>query len=170
MLISIIAAMSNNRAIGLDNKLPWHMPADLQHFKAITMGKPILMGRKTHAALGKALPGRQNIVLSSNPNYNAPGCVVVTSLAKALAIASQTNTADEIMIIGGAKLFCQTLSLANRLYITIIAADLAGDTFFLPWNADDWIETSSDAHQPDEKNIYPYRFLQLDRRHLTIHT
>ena len=166
MLISIIAAMGNNRVIGVNNQLPWHLPADLRHFKRITMGKPIIMGRKTYESIGKPLPGRRNIVISSNLDYRAAGCVVVDSVERAIAAAKDVDAKDidEAMVIGGAEIFRQTMPLARRLYLTIIDANFAGDRFFLSWNDDDWIETSSESHAPDEKNIYPYRFLQLDRR------
>lgn len=160
MQISLIAAMDKKHVMGYQNKLPWHLPADLQHFKNLTLGKPIVMGRKTFESIGKPLPGRQNIILTHNHNFQAPGCTLVSSLESALAEASSTQ---EIMIIGGGELFRSTLPLSNRMYLTIIDHEFKGDTYFPEWNNEEWVTTSSEQHPADEKNPYAYEFLTLER-------
>jgi dihydrofolate reductase len=159
--ISIIVAMDRNRLIGRDNRLPWHLSADLKHFKQVTLGKPIVMGRKTHESIGKPLADRTNIVITGNPAYPAPGCVVVQSLPAAIDAA---HDADEIMIIGGARLYEQAMPLAHRIYLTEVQGDFAGDTWFplIDWN--EWEEKQRLAHEADDKNPYPYAFVLLERR------
>jgi len=159
MRLSLIVAMAENRVIGIDNGLPWTLPADLQHFKRITMGKPIVMGRKTYESLGRPLPGRDNIVVSSNREFQAPGCRVVTSLDEALALAAG---ADEVMVIGGAMLFELALPRAERLYATLVHAEPQGDTWF-PAFGSEWREVSRDVHAADERNEWPYTFLVYER-------
>ena len=127
MRISIIVAMSENRVIGKDNQLPWHLPADLHHFKSLTMGKPILMGRKTHKSIGRVLPGRCNVVITHDKNFQACGCVVANSIRTALAAVSYS---DEVFVIGGALLYEQMLSMAQRIYLTIVHHEFEGDVFF----------------------------------------
>lgn len=161
MIISFVVAMDRNRLIGSRNGLPWHLPADLAHFKRVTMGKPIIMGRRTHESIGRALPGRQNIVVSRNPAYRAAGCDVVDSFDAALAAAGD---ADEVMVIGGAELFERTLHRAGRIYLTVIEHTFEGDTWLPEWNPDDWTELSREQHAPDDRNPYPYRFELLERR------
>ncbi|WJW75894.1 type 3 dihydrofolate reductase [Thiohalobacter sp. IOR34] len=158
-ILSLILAMDRNRVIGKDNALPWHLPADLQYFKRMTMGKPILMGRKTHESIGRPLPGRQNIVISSNPAFEAPGCTVVHSLDEALEAA---GGAGEIMVIGGTRLFEQVLDRADRIYLTLIDHAFEGDTWFPELDAG-WVEVSREDHAPDEKNPWPYSFILLER-------
>jgi dihydrofolate reductase len=159
MKLSLIAAMDIHRVIGNKNQLPWHLPADLKHFKAITMGKPIVMGRKTFESIGKALPGRENIVISHNPAFNAPGCLVQTSLEQALDHLKQEN---EIMIIGGAILFQKALPIAHRMYLTLIQHQFEGDAFFPAWDTQEWQEVSREDHAPDEQNPYPFSFIVLE--------
>ena len=156
MKISLIVAQSKNNVIGKNNQLPWHLPADLQHFKQITMGKPIIMGRKTFESIGKPLPGRNNIVISRNQQLSIPGCTVFHSIESALAAM---KAEPEVMIIGGADLFLQALPLAHRIYLTVIDAEFEGDTFFPVLDAKVWTLVSEALHLPDEKNRYSYRFL-----------
>lgn len=158
--IVLVAAMTHDHVIGFHNKMPWHMPADLKHFKAVTMGKPIIMGRKTFESLGRALPGRQNIVVSSNANYDAPGAAVYTTLVDAIDAAE----GGEVMVIGGGQLFQQALSLAHTMHLTYIDLEVEGDVFFPAWNALEWHEVSREKHEADEKNPYGYTFIRLDRR------
>ncbi|BCO32800.1 dihydrofolate reductase [Thiohalobacter sp. COW1] len=161
MIIAFVVAMDRNRLIGSRNGLPWHLPADLAHFKRVTLGKPIIMGRRTHESIGRALPGRQNIVVSRNPAYRAAGCDVVDSFDAALEAA---DAAAEVMVIGGAELFALTLERAGRIYLTVIEHDFEGDTWLPEWDPTDWVEVSREAHAPDDRNPYPYRFVQLERR------
>jgi dihydrofolate reductase len=125
--ISVIAALARNRVIGIDNRLPWRLPEDLAHFKALTLGHPILMGRKTFESLGRPLPGRSNIVITRNPDYRPAGCRVAASIAAALTLCAD---ADEVFFIGGAELYAQAIALADRLYLTEVDIDAAGDAWF----------------------------------------
>lgn len=159
-IISLIAAMDKNRVIGTDDgKLPWHLPADLKHFKSLTLGKPVIMGRKTFESIGKPLPERKNIIITRNKNYDAPGCVVVHSPDEALASAGDV---PEVMVIGGAEIFAQFFPLAKRLYLTLIDGIFAGAAYFPQWDTGAWREVSREAHEPDEKNRYGYLFLTLE--------
>lgn len=161
MQVAIIAALANQQVIGYQNQLPWHLPADLRHFKQLTLKKPIIMGRKTFESIGKPLPERTNIIISRNPAYQASGCLVAHSLAEALKLA---NTAEEVMVIGGTTIFEQALPLAQTLYLTYIHADIKGDVFFPPWNADDWQTIHTQYFNADEKNVYNYSFVTLTRK------
>ncbi len=156
-IISLIVAMANNRVIGKNNQMPWHLPADLQHFKTITLGKPIIMGRKTYESIGRPLPGRKNIVISHNANYKLDGCETVTSLEKALKLV---NNVEEVMIIGGGFLYAQTLHHANKLYLTFIDLDIDGDTIFPDFEKLNIKEVKRDKYLKDEKNIYNYEFVE----------
>ena len=158
-LISLIVAMAKNHVIGKDNQMPWHLPADLKHFKAVTLGKPIIMGRKTYESIGRALPGRLNIVVSTNKEYTLEGCETVTSLDEALALVSDV---EEVMIIGGGFLYSQTLSQANRLYLTFIDLDVDGDTQFPDFETLNIKEVKREHHQKDEKNPYDYEFVDYE--------
>jgi dihydrofolate reductase len=160
MQISIIAALADNKVIGKDNKLPWHMSADLKHFKAITFGKPVIMGRKTYESLGKALPGRRNIVVTHNKTWQSTGCEIYHSLEAALQAVEDYA---EVMILGGAEIYKQALPLADRMYLTFIHHDFVGDTYFPKWNADEWQEIEHVDYPADEKNPYPYSFVILQR-------
>ncbi len=159
-LISIIVAMAENRVIGRDNKLPWHLPADLKHFKMLTVGKPIIMGRKTWESLPGLLPERRHIVLTGDPGYAAEGCRIVHSLEEALIAAGEV---PEVMIIGGAKLYAQALSIARRIYLTLVHVEAEGDSLFPVIDADYWEEVEREWHPPDDRNPYPYTFLTLRR-------
>lgn len=156
-IVSLIAAMAKNRVIGKDNQMPWHLPADLKHFKRVTMGKPIIMGRKTYESIGKALPGRLNIVISRNPDYKLDDSEVVTSLDAAL---ERVANASEVMIIGGGYLYSQTLSLANKLYLTLIDLDVEGDTHFPNYQQLNLQEVSRETFKADDKNPYNYEFVE----------
>jgi dihydrofolate reductase len=144
MKISMIVAMAQGRVIGKDNNMPWHLPEELQYFKKVTMGKPILMGRNTYESIGRPLPGRQNIVISSNANLEITGVDVVNSIEQALAVAGQC---DELMVIGGAGLYNQMITLANTLYITDIKLTVAGDAFFPEYEPGHWQKSNIEPHQ-----------------------
>lgn len=157
--ITLVAAMARNRAIGLDGRMPWHLPGELQHFKSVTMGKPIVMGRKTWESIGRPLPGRQNIVISRNQNYFAEGAECCTSLQRALEIAD----GDEVMVIGGGELYRQALPLADRMILTVVDCEPAADTFFPPWESTDWQEVSRQTKPADERNAHACEVLELRR-------
>ncbi len=168
MKIAMIAAMAKNRIIGADNDMPWHLPADLKHFKAITLGKAVIMGRKTYESIGRALPGRPNIVITSNADYSLSDATVVDSpesafeVAKALSPEQSEN--DEVMIIGGGTIYQSFLDKADTLYLTHIDLDVDGDTQFPDYEAAaSWKEVSREAHSADEKNVHPYTFVTLVR-------
>ena len=162
MIISMIAAMASDRVIGDDNQMPWHLPADLQHFKRVTMNKPVVMGRKTFESIGRPLPGRRNIVITRNTSYQAEGIEVVSSPEEALNILKGT---EEVMIIGGGNIYNQFLPLAERLYLTFIDLAVPGDTQFPDYEKDyQWAEIESEANQPDERNKYGYKFVTLHKK------
>ncbi len=161
MKISLIVAMSSNRVIGLDNKMPWHLSADLRKFKHITMGFPLIMGRKTFEAIGKPLPGRTNIIISRNPNYHQDGCLVFTSLDAALNHACRLSA--QVFVIGGATLYEAVLPLANELYLTEIQQEFAGDTFFPEINVSEWREVAREEIADDPQVSFSYRFMKLVR-------
>ncbi|MDP2607824.1 MULTISPECIES: type 3 dihydrofolate reductase [unclassified Oceanobacter] len=166
MKLSLIVALSRNHTIGLDNQLPWHLPGDLKYFRDSTMGKPVVMGRKTHESIGRALPGRANIVISRQPDYQADGVAVVDSLECAIELAARLalqTDADEAMIMGGAEIYRQVLPLVERMYLTEVDADIEGDAFFPDFDRSEWRELSSEAHGPSDTNPYPYRFVVYDR-------
>lgn len=158
--ISLIAAMDSNRLIGSHNALPWHLPADLAFFKRTTMGKPILMGRKTYESIGNPLPGRHNIVMTGNPDFTATGCDIVGSIDTALSLCDDS---DEIMLIGGASLYQQAIKRATRMYITFIHHCFEGDTWFPEFDSDDWIEQNREDFDPDHSNPYAYSFINFVR-------
>ncbi len=160
MRLSLVAAMDRNRLIGADDRLPWRLPADLAHFKRLTLGKPVLMGRRTFESIGRPLPERHNIVVTRDPGFRADGCTVVHSIEAGLAAAA---AASEVMVIGGASVYAQCLARAGRMYLTRIDAEFEGDTFFPAWNPSEWREVESRAFEPDERNAYPYRFEVLER-------
>ncbi len=160
-MISMIAAMANDRIIGADNDMPWHLPADLKHFKATTMGKPVLMGRRTYESIGKALPGRPNIVITTNTSYSLDDATVVNSIEAAMLEAAAF---DEVMIIGGGSIYQSMLSQAQRLYLTFIDLNVDGDTQFPDYESqDNWRELVRETHQKDDKNPYNYTFVTLER-------
>ncbi len=160
MITSLIVAMGKNRVIGKDNQMPWHLPADLKYFKATTMDKPIIMGRKTFDSIGRALPGRTNIVITRNHNWSADGVVVAHSVVLALKIAAGEQT-SEAMIIGGAQIYADALAYADRLYVTEIDIETEGDAFF-PEFGQEWYEVSRSAHVADGDKP-AYAFVTLER-------
>ena len=161
MIISIIAAMGRNRVIGKDNELPWKLPADMKRFRALTLNKPVIMGRKTFESIGHPLSERINIILTKDRNYKAPGCIVVHSIDEALRAA---RDAKEVMVIGGSSIYQQFLFHADRMYLTFIDEDFDGDAFFPRFNEAEWIEVKRENHEPDEENPYRYSFIMLERR------
>src|SRR5579872_6380671 len=159
MIISAVVAMSDNRAIGKDNQLLWHLPVDLKHFKQITMGKPILMGRKTYQSIGHPLPGRKNIVITRDKNFKAEGCEVVHSIQAALELVKNQQ---EICVIGGAELYRQMLPNIQRIYMTIVHHTFDADAFFPELNLSEWKEISRVECPADEKNQFSCSFLILE--------
>ena len=157
--ISIIAALAANRVIGRQNRLPWRLPADLQHFKRITMGKPIVMGRRTWESLPGLLPGRTHIVITRNPGYRADGALVVHSLDEAIQAAGGV---PEIMVVGGAQLYAQAIPLADRMYLTELELDAEGDAWFPDFDRSSWHEISRERHEATEDNGFPYSFTVLE--------
>jgi len=159
MIVSAIVATSENNAIGKGNQLLWHMPNDLKHFKDITSGRTIIMGRKTFDSVGKPLPRRRNIVVTRQ-DITIPGCEVVKSIEDALALC---RGEDEVFIGGGAEIYKLAMPLTDRIYLTIIHKLFDADTFFPEIDKKEWKEVTREDHQPDEKNSYPYSFITLER-------
>jgi len=161
-MISIISALAKNKTIGKRNALPWYLPADLKHFKNTTLNKTIVMGLNTFKSIGeRALPNRKNVVLS-DVEYQVPeGVFLAKSIDEILEI---TKGEEEVMICGGAMVYKQFLPLADRLYLTYIDHDFDGDIFFPEFNENEWQEVSRESHEPDEKNLYPYSFVILERK------
>ena len=158
MIISIIAAVGKNNIIGIDNKLPWKLSADLKRFRAITSGRPVVMGRKTFESIGKPLPNRMNIIITRDKNYKADGCVVVHSAEEALNAAKGSS---EIMIIGGGQIFREFLPKAKRMYLTVIEKEFGGDAYFPEYDKTEWIEVSKEKHEDGGLN---YSFVDLERK------
>jgi dihydrofolate reductase len=167
MKISMIAAMAKNRVIGANNAMPWHLPADLKHFKKVTLGKPIIMGRKTYLSIGRALPGRLNIVVSSDVGFTLVDATVVHSCEQAIDVAAeycaqQKIESPEVMIIGGGTIYQHFLAFCHQLYLTQIELEVDGDTHFPDYEAEySWKELDNEAHQADPANPYVYRFITL---------
>ncbi|WP_066961135.1 type 3 dihydrofolate reductase [Microbulbifer sp. Q7] len=159
--LAMIVAMARNRAIGRENTLPWRISGDLQFFKRTTLGKPVVMGRKTFESIGRPLPGRQNIVITRNPDWRAEGVTVVGSLESALEVAAR-EAVDEVMVIGGAEIYRQAMPLADRLYVTEVDAEVDGDAFF-PALDERWQEVSRDCYPASERDEYNYCLVQYDR-------
>jgi dihydrofolate reductase len=159
-VISLIVAASTNNVIGVAGDLPWHLSDDLKRFKALTMGKPIVMGRKTFESIGRSLPGRQNIVITTQTEFVADGCDVVSSPEAAIAIAAD---AEEVLIIGGGEIYRLFLPLADRIYLTRVRVDLEGDTVFPALDESDWLETSREQYSADESNDYDFTILTFSR-------
>ena len=160
MQLSIIVAMDKNRAIGANGTLPWHLSSDLKNFKSITMGKPIVMGRKTHESIGQPLPGRENIILTRDETFFAEGCTVLHSLD---AIYEHCSECEEVMITGGAEIYKSSLNDASKLYLTEVHTAIDGDTFFPAFNRSEWKEVSRQDFKSDEKNEYDYSFVELNK-------
>jgi dihydrofolate reductase len=152
--------MAKNRVIGVDNKIPWHLPNELRMFKNLTMGHHIIMGRRTYESINRLLPGRTSVVVTRQPDYAVPGAIIAHSIEHAL---DTCRADDECFVIGGAGLFSETLPLADRLYLTVVDAQPTGDTFMPEFDMSQWRETSSQSFVTDEKHAYPYRFAMYER-------
>jgi dihydrofolate reductase len=158
--VSLIAALAENRCIGVRNRLPWHLPADLAHFKRLTLHKPIIMGRRTWESLPGLLPHRTHIVISRDPDFRAPGAILSPSPAAAIAAAGDV---DEVMVVGGAEVFRRLLPSAQRMYLTLVHAQIPGDAFFPPWEPEAWREIERERRPADSRNAYDLSFLTLER-------
>jgi dihydrofolate reductase len=160
MIISLIVAMDDNGVIGAGGGLPWRLPADLKHFREVTMGKPIVMGRKTHESIGRPLPGRENIILTRDPDYTAEGCTVLHGVDD---LYLHCRKADEVMIMGGADLYKEFLDKASLIYLTEVHARVEGDTWFPDYDPDVWDEIARQDFRADDDNEYDYSFVVLER-------
>lgn len=156
----MIAAMANNRAIGIENRMPWHLPADLQHFKRLTLGKPIVMGRKTWESLPGLLPQRPHVVVTRDKDYAAKGATVVHSIDEVMGVVGDV---PELMVVGGAHFYQQMLPLAERLYLTEVDVEIEGDTFFPEFDRGEWREVNREPHASDEKNPFDYTYVTYER-------
>lgn len=166
MRIALIWAMSENRVIGRDNKLPWYLPNDLKYFKQITSGKPVIMGRKTYDSIGRPLPNRTNIIITRDTGFSAAGCQVVHSLDEALKLAEAqlaVNGGEEVVVMGGAQIYAEALPRADRLYVTLVHAEVAGDALFPAIDFDAWQEQSREDFAADGPNPYDYSIVIYDR-------
>ena len=159
--VSLIVAMANDRVIGRGNALPWRLPADLRRFKSLTLGKPVLMGRRTFESIGRPLSGRVNLVLTRDAHWAVEGTVPVRTLAEAL---EKARDSPELMVIGGAAVYALALPLAQRLYLTQVHADLPGDTFFPAFDPREWRDIERSAQPADERHAYALTFLTLERQ------
>ncbi len=157
--VTLVVAMARNGTIGAGSGLPWRLPDDLRRFKSLTMGKPVLMGRRTWASIGKPLPGRANLVLTRNRAYAIPGATVVHSLDEAVSHAT-----DELMVIGGAEIYALAAPFASRVHLTQVDADIEGDTHLPPFDAGDWREIAREHHAADARHAWPMDFVTLERR------
>ncbi|OQA01552.1 MAG: Dihydrofolate reductase type 3 [Bacteroidetes bacterium ADurb.Bin408] len=165
MKLSLIVAIAENNVIGKDNKLIWHLPADLKYFKALTMGCPIIMGRKTFDSIGKPLHGRTSVIITRNPNYRQDGCLIAHSLQEATAMLKHEAKA---FIIGGEQIYRQAINMVDFLYVTKVHHAFDGDAFFPEIKPDLWEKTFQSDHQPDDKNAYPYSFMVYKRKTISI--
>jgi dihydrofolate reductase len=159
MIVTAVVAISENHVIGKDNKLLWYLPADLKHFKQITTGHTVIMGRKTYESVGKPLPNRRNIIITRQA-ITIPGCEVVNSIEAALALCADE---PEVFIVGGAEIYRQSITLTDRIYLTIVHKEFEGDSFFPEIKKEEWKEVSREDYQPDEKNLLPYSFITLEK-------
>lgn len=160
MRVSLIAAIAENRVIGSRNALPWRLPADLRHFRELTTGHPVIMGRRNYESIGRPLARRTNIVVTRRRDFDAPGCIVVNSLEDAFAACRE---AADVFVIGGAEIYAQAMDRATRLCLTLVHAAVAGDTLFPPLDWSAWRETAHERHEPDDDHAYPYSFVTLER-------
>jgi dihydrofolate reductase len=160
MRLSLIVAMAKNRVIGADNKIPWHLPNELKLFKTLTMGHHIVMGRKTYESIGRLLPGRTTVIVTRQKDYAVPVAIVAHSVREAIAACEGD---DEVFVIGGADLFRESLAVADRLYLTTVEAEPAGDVFMPEFDMSEWKETSAQTFDEDEKHAHAYRLAVLDR-------
>ena len=164
-MISIIVAIAQNRAIGKNNKLLWRLSTDLKHFKTLTSGHAIIMGRKTFESIGKPLPNRTNIVITRSDKVSDDASVLVAdSIDKAIELAKQADGADEIFIVGGGNIYEQALSITDKIYLTEVKVSIEGDTYFPELSTDEWQEVSRVAYQKDEKNEYDFDIVELVRK------
>ena len=163
MIVSIIAAMDRKRGIGVDNKLPWRLSADLKRFRELTMGHHIIVGRKTFESIGRPLPGRRMIVVTRDRDYKAEGCDLSHSLEDAIDLARERGE-SEAFICGGAEIYAQSIGIVDRMYLTFVDAEVAADTFFPEFDEREWSERESIYQPADEKNQYPFAFKMLVRR------
>lgn len=163
MIISVLVAMDERRGIGKLGRLPWRLSTDLRRFRQLTMGHHIVVGRKTYESIGKPLPGRQMIVVSRSPGYEAAGCAIAPTLDQAIETARDSGE-TELFICGGAQIYAQSLARAERLYLTEVHADSRADTFFPEFDRAEWLETAREDHAADEKNDYSFTFLDLVRK------
>jgi dihydrofolate reductase len=161
-MISLMLAMDKNRLIGKDNQLPWHLPADLRYFKNVTMGHPIVMGRKTFESIGRVLPGRENIVLTRDADFHAEGITILHSIEDVKRLSSSID--QEIFVIGGAEIFKEILPVTDRLYITDIHHAFEGDTYFPEIDEAKWTTLSVTPGTVDDKNLYQHDFIVLERK------
>ena len=161
MIISFVVAMSKNRVIGKDNSIPWNMPADFKHMRELTIGKPLIMGRKTHESIGKPLPNRTNIILTRDKNYKSEGCTVVHSVEDALNAA---EGAKEAIIFGGEDIYKLFLSKADKMYLTIIDAEIDGDTYFPEFKLANWEEIYHIHHPKDDRHTHDFSFVTLEKK------
>ncbi|HTD99498.1 MAG TPA: dihydrofolate reductase [Mucilaginibacter sp.] len=160
MTKTIVVAISENNAIGKDNQLLWYLPADLKHFKNITTGHTVIMGRKTFDSVGRPLPNRRNIIITRHVMH-IEGCEVVSSIDAALALCADE---EEVFIVGGAEIYRQSIHITDRIYLTIVHQKFEADSFFPEIDYNEWTETAREDHQPDEKNKLPYSFITLEKR------
>jgi dihydrofolate reductase len=161
--ISLIAAMARNRSIGIDNRLPWHLPADLKRFKALTMGHPMVIGRRTYDSVGRALPGRTTIVVTRQPGWSAPGVIVAHTLDEALDEAVRLDR-EEVFVGGGQEIFRLALNRADRIYLTVIDRDFSGDTFFPEFDESAWRIVEREDHPPTEARPYAFSFVTYEKK------
>ncbi|MFZ3322301.1 MAG: dihydrofolate reductase [Usitatibacter sp.] len=159
--MALVVAIARNGVIGRDNALPWRLPDEMAHFRRVTLGKPVVMGRKTWESLKKPLAGRDNIVVTHRPGYEAAGAIVVHSLEEAWSAARR---ADEVCVIGGSTLYAETLPIADVIYLTEVDADVEGDTRLPAFDRAEWEETEVARHPADDRHAYPFRILELRRR------
>lgn len=158
--ISLLVAMAKNRVIGVDNRIPWHLPNELGIFKNVTMGHHIVMGRKTYESINRLLPGRTTVIVTRQKNYSVPGALIAHSVGEGLAACRGD---DEIFVIGGAELFRETLPIADRLHLTVVDAEPRGDTFMPQFDMSEWRERSSQSFAADEKHAHAFRYAVYDR-------
>jgi dihydrofolate reductase len=155
MIISFIAALGQNRGLGIDNKLPWHLPDDLKKFKEITRGHSVIMGRKTYQSMGRLLPDRKNIIITHDINLEIPGAIIAHSIEEAI---KQCLGEEEIFIIGGGEILKLALPYANKMYLTFVEANLPADSFFPTFNISTWKKTAEEVHPKDDRHAYSYIF------------
>ncbi|QJX49112.1 dihydrofolate reductase [Hymenobacter taeanensis] len=161
-MTGLVVAVAQNGVIGGDNRLLWHLPLDLKHFKELTQGHPIVMGRRTYESIGRPLPNRTNIIVTRQPNWQAPGCEVAYSVPQALEMARALD--EQVMVIGGGEIYRQALPAAEVVYLTEVHHDFEGDVTFPELSPVEWREETRERHEPDEKHAYPFSFVTLRRR------